>query len=145
MTSGGKNMPKEMISSTEAREQAFVLLFEKSFNEELEADKIYELALESEAIKASDFTAKLFEETCNKMPVLDDYITKYAKGWSLSRISKVSLAILRLAICEMRYFDKTPVGVSINEAVNLCKKYASEDEYTFVNGLLGTFAREECK
>ena len=131
------------MTSTESREQAFILLFEKSFNENEEIEKIYDLALECEAIKDSSLTRELFAETCNKMPVIDEFINKYAKGWDISRISKVSLAVLRLAICEIRYFEKTPTGVAINEAVNLCKKYASEDEYTFVNGLLGTFVKEE--
>lgn len=131
------------MTSTESREQAFILMFEKSFNADEEPEKILELALESEAIKESPFTKELFIETCNKLPVIDELISKYSKGWSMQRISKVSLAILRLAVCEMRYFEKTPVGVSINEAVNLCKKYASEEEYSFVNGLLGSYAKEE--
>ncbi len=131
------------MTSTESREQAFILLFEKSFNENEEIEKIYDLALECEAIKDSSLTRDLFVETCNKLPVIDEFINRYAKGWSTSRISKVSLAVLRLAICEIRYFEKTPAAVAINEAVNLCKKYASEDEYTFVNGLLGTFVKEE--
>ena len=59
----------------------------------------------------------------------------------MNRISKVSLSVLRIAICEMLYYDDIPLGASINEAVEICKKYASEDEYTFVNGLLGAFAR----
>lgn len=130
------------MTTSEEREQAFVLLFEKSFNDELDSEKIIELAVECEAIKDSPYTIKLFTETCNKLPVIDEFISKYAKGWSVSRLSKVSLAVLRLAICEIRYFDKVPVGVSINEAVNLCKKYASEDEYTFVNGVLGSFAKD---
>lgn len=133
------------LTTSEEREQAFILLFEKSFNEEIEPEKIIELAVESEAIVIGNYSVKLFVETCNKLPVIDDFIVKYSRGWSLSRISKVALAVLRLAICEMRYFDKVPVGVSINDAVNICKKYASDDEYTFVNGVLGSFAKEEVK
>lgn len=131
------------MTTSEEREQAFLLLFEKSFNEELDAEKLLELAEESEVITQSKYTVQLFTETCNKMPVIDEMIKKYAKGWSFNRISKVALAALRLAICEIRYMEKVPTGVSINEAVNICKKYASADEYSFVNGVLGAFAREE--
>ena len=131
------------MTTSESREQAFILLFEKSFNEELDADKILDLAAESEVVEVSSYTVELFKETCNKMPVIDEFITKYSKGWNFSRISKVALAVLRLAICEMRYFEKVPAGVAISEAVKICKKYASEDEYTFVNGVLGSYSREE--
>ncbi len=133
------------LTTSEEREQAFILLFEKSFNDEVEPDKIIELANEAGAIVPSGYAVKLFTETCNKLPVIDDFIVKYSRGWSISRISKVALAVLRLAICEIRYFEKVPVGVSINEAVNICKKYASDDEYSFVNGVLGSFAKEEVK
>lgn len=133
------------LTTSEEREQAFILLFEKSFNDEVEPDKIIELANEAESVIPTKYAVKLFIETCNKLPVIDEFIVKYAKGWSISRISKVALAVLRLAICEMRYFEKVPVGVSINEAVNICKKYASDDEYAFVNGVLGSFAKEEVK
>ena len=63
------------------------------------------------------------------------------KGWTLSRISKASLAILRHAIYEMKYVDSVPYSVSINEAVELAKKYTI-DESRFVNGILGAFARD---
>ena len=79
------------------------------------------------------------------MPAIDEFISGLSKTRAFGRISKVSLSILRLAICEIRYFEKVPVGVSINEAVELAKKYGSEDEYAFVNGLLGSFAKEEGK
>ena len=73
---------------------------------------------------------------------LDEIISRYLKkGWTLSRISKPSLAILRLAIYEMKYLDNVPQSVSINEAVELAKKYTI-DESKFVNGILGTCSRE---
>lgn len=135
-------MSNKLTTSME-REQAFILLFEKSFNEEVDAEKIIDLALECEAVEGTDYTLKLFTETCNKQPVIDEFISKYSTGRAINRISRVSLAILRMTVCEIRYFEKVPTAVSINEAVELCKKYASEDEYQFVNGVLGAYAREE--
>ena len=133
------------MDTSREREQAFILTFEKSFNPEMEAETIYEYAVSNEVIEKSNYTYALFSEVCNKMPAIDEYISGLSKARAFSRISKVSLSILRLAICEIRYFEKVPVGVSINEAVELAKKYGSEDEYAFVNGVLGSFAKEESK
>lgn len=73
---------------------------------------------------------------------IDEIISKYLKkGWSISRISRPSLAILRLAVYEIKYLDSVPQSVSINEAVELSKKY-SIDESKFVNGVLGAFVRD---
>ena len=74
---------------------------------------------------------------------IDAAIESNLKGWSKQRISKVSLALLRMAVCEMKYFDKVPVGVSINEAVEICKVYGSDEDKGFVNGILGSISREK--
>lgn len=133
------------MTRSQEREQAFILLFEKSFNEDISGDKIIEMAYETEVIEKSEFTESLFQTACGNITFIDQVISQYAKGRSFSRISKVSLAALRLAVCEILYFDEIPTGVSINEAVELCKKYASEDEYAFVNGILGNAAKGEGK
>lgn len=76
---------------------------------------------------------------------LDGYIEKYAKGWRFARMPLVATAIMRVAMYEMLYMEDIPTGVAINEAVELCKKYESDEVVKFVNGLLGTFAKEEIK
>lgn len=128
------------LSRSEAREQAFMLLFSKSFDDEpLEA--------------TIDDNSEMFEGgVCGyaqavvsgievKKEEIDGVISKYLKkGWSISRISKPSLAILRLAIYEIKYLDSVPDSVSVNEAVELAKKYTI-DESKFVNGILGAFLR----
>jgi len=131
------------LTRREEREQAFVLLFEKSFNQEIELDELYDFAVENEAITGSEFVKKLISETWNNVDDIDAVIEKYAHGWKIRRISKVALAVLRLAICEIKYFDDIPVGVSINEAVELCKKYAAKDDSSFVNGILGSVSKVE--
>lgn len=133
------------MTRSQEREQAFILLFEKSFNEDTDCEKIIKMAYEAEVIEKSEFTESLFQTACGNITFIDQIISQYAKGRSFSRISKVSLAALRLAVCEILYFDEIPTGVSINEAVELCKKYASEDEYAFVNGILGNAAKGEGK
>lgn len=71
---------------------------------------------------------------------IDRLIESNAKGWSLARMPKVDLAIMRLAIYELRYRNDIPWNVSINEAVELAKKYGGEQSKTFINGVLGKVA-----
>lgn len=130
------------MTRREEREQAFILLFEKAFNAETEVAELYDFAIENEVITGSDFVKSLLFKTWENVENIDSVIEKYSVGWKLSRISKVALAVLRLAICEMLYFDDIPAGVSINEAVELCKKYAAKDDAAFVNGLLGSASKD---
>lgn len=74
---------------------------------------------------------------------LDAYIEKYARGWKVSRISKTAGAILRCAMCEILWLPEVPDAAAINEAVELAKKYEDEDVVSFINGILGSFVRNE--
>jgi len=74
---------------------------------------------------------------------LDSAIETYAKGWSLKRISKISLAVMRCALCEILYLDDVPERVAINEAVNVAKKYEDTETVSFINGVLGSFVRAQ--
>ncbi len=76
----------------------------------------------------------------NKVQI-DDYITDQLESWSIERLAKVDLATLRIAIFEILYMEDIPVEVSINEAIELVKKYSTEDAYKYVNGVLGSFVR----
>lgn len=129
------------MTRREAREQAFILVFEKSFNEQAEITELIALAKEFGVVEDDEFLEALVTTTCDKQNEIDEHISNNAKGWKLNRISKVSLAILRLALAEILYFEDIPAGVSINEAVELAKKYATDEDASFVNGLLGTVAR----
>lgn len=79
----------------------------------------------------------------DEQDTIDKYIMKYAKDWTLERMARVDIAILRLAIFELLYRKDIPIGVSINEAVELAKTYGNEKSGSFVNGILGNFARME--
>ena len=74
---------------------------------------------------------------------IDAIIERYAVGWKVSRISKVSLAVLRLAIYEILYVEDAPTGAVINEAVEIARRYEEEDKVSFINGVLGSFARDQ--
>lgn len=132
------------MNRSEMREQAFVLLFEKEFFSELTCNDIEEIYSENFS-ELSDYAKKAFEETSARIAELDELIKKYLKGWKLERIPKVNISILRLALYEIIYEDGVPGKVAVNEAVELAKKYSGEDDYMFINGVLGSYLREEAK
>ena len=76
---------------------------------------------------------------------LDSYIAKYAKNWKFERISLVAAAVMRVAMYEIMYMPDIPHGVAINEAVEIAKNYEEEETVKFINGILGSFLREEIK
>lgn len=127
----------------EAREQAFALIFEQSFQPETPVKAIIESAKESRVTEISDFAEQLASGVEVQLDAVDEKIEKYAIGWRKSRISKVALAILRLAAYEIIFEQDIPVSVSINEAVELAKKFAGEEDASFINGVLGSIASEK--
>lgn len=88
-----------------------------------------------------EYINKLVELVFAHKQELDATIEQHAKGWSLKRISKISLAILRCALCEILYSEDVPEKVAINEAVNVAKKYEDPETVSFINGVLGGFVR----
>ena len=84
-------------------------------------------------------TAKIF----SKLPEIDAMINEKAEGWNASRMGKVELALIRLAVYEMMFDEDVPVGVAINEAVDLAKKYGQDESSSFVNGILAKLAKSE--
>ena len=126
------------MNRTEQREQAFCLVFQSLFNND-ETLAIYE----ENVAAVGDFARELFEGVSSREQELDDVINKYSKGWKANRLPKINLAILRLAIYEIKYLDDVPNSVAINEAVELAKKYSGEGDYSFINGILGSVAKGE--
>ena len=124
------------------REQAFMLLFSKSFYDEpLEATIDDNAEMFKGGVCAYAQAAVSGIE--DKRDEIDEIISsKLKKGWTLRRISKPSLAILRLAVFEIMYLDNIPDGVAVNEAVELAKKYTI-DESGFINGILGSVVRDK--
>lgn len=81
-----------------------------------------------------------YVEIIDKFEEIDSKISEVSKGWTIDRIGKVELAILRLAVYEILFDESIPTSVSINEAVELAKKFGPQDSYSFVNGILARFA-----
>lgn len=89
-----------------------------------------------------EYVTELIRGVLAHVPELDSYIEKYAKGWNVGRISRITKAILRLSMYELLYLG-IPVGASVNEALELAKRYDSEEAASFVNGVIGTFVKQE--
>lgn len=128
------------LTRSEAREQAFMLLFSKSFD-----DEPLEATIEDNAEMFRGGVCGYAQAVVTGIEAVRDEIDAdisafLKKGWTLQRISRPSLAILRLAVYEIKYLDSVPDSVSANEAVELAKKYTI-DESGFVNGILGSFIR----
>lgn len=126
----------------ESREQAFALMFEKIFSPELPPQAIISAKADLSEFTHDDFTETLFTTACEHLDEIDRLIRENLVNWSFDRLSKVSIAVLRIAICEIRYLDGIPLNVSINEAVELTKTYSGPEDAAFVNGVLGSVAKK---
>ena len=148
------------MTRSEVREHIFRLVFRLEFNDadEMPAQlkRYFEDTLKEDLnsdTPESDDRIILFSEEdenyikdkydriAGMLPELDEIINSNARGWDTTRIGKVDLAILRLAVYEMKYDDRIPVGVAIDEAVELAKKYGQDESASFVNGILASVAK----
>ena len=112
------------------------------------ADGYYDCLAEENAVyserpnrKQRQYVEEILRGVDARRDSLNQYISQYAIGWNINRISRLAKAILQLAIYESLHMEDVPVGVAINEAVELAKKYESEEVVAFVNGILGSFSR----
>lgn len=137
-------MPKKMTRK-QMRDQLYRMLFQLDFHQSDELKEQVSLFLEdltdiSDADKA-ELQAK-FEGAAEKVEQLDALIDEKSSGWSVKRLAKADLTVLRLALYEILYDEKVPDGVALNEAVELAKKYGEDKSSRFVNGVLASIVRE---
>ncbi|MTI70191.1 MAG: transcription antitermination factor NusB [Firmicutes bacterium] len=125
------------------REATMKLLFEMEINDDYTKGRI-ESFLENNEISEdeSEYIVDISQKVIENLSLIDSKIEEYASGWKIKRIAKVDLSILRLAICEIFYREDIPIQVSINEAIEVSKKYSSDESRKFINGLLGSLVRE---
>ncbi|MCR5343006.1 MULTISPECIES: transcription antitermination factor NusB [unclassified Butyrivibrio] len=132
------------MKRSELREQVFQLLFRVEFNTKEEMREQEDLFIETNDIEMSEsdvnFVKTRYESIADKLPEIDKLINEVTTGWDTGRIGKVELAILRLAVYEIKFDDSIPTGVAINEAVELSKKFGQDGASSFVNGVLAKFA-----
>ena len=128
----------------ELREQVFKLLFRVEFNVPEDMDEQVKLFMEDiynhASEKENEEINKKYVAVKEHLSEIDAMINDKAENWSVERMGKVELTILRLAIFEMKFDDDVPVNVAINEAVELAKKFGQDNSGAFVNGILAKFA-----
>ena len=129
------------MKRSEAREQAFALTFERTINRE-SVSRIIDAAGLSKDMIVDDFAERLAEGAEQHEAEIDAQIEKNIRGWKMNRLSKTALTILRMAVYEIRFEKDIPAQVSANEAVDLAKKYGTAEDAPFVNGVLGSVAKE---
>lgn len=126
----------------EAREQAFILAFEQTVNND-SIQHIIDAAGMSRDLIADEFAEKLAQGVEDHREELDEIISQYIRGWKMNRLSKTALTILRIAVYEIRFEKDIPAQVSANEAVELAKKYGASEDAAFINGVLASVIRAE--
>ncbi len=123
-----------------ARENAFILLFEAECKTDESPLEIYEKATEIRELATDDYVKNVFFGIYENQKFIDESIDKCLLNWKKERVSFVSKAILKLAAYEIAFIDDIPVKVSINEAIELSKKYDDDNAYAFVNGVVNAVA-----
>ncbi|PYG86820.1 NusB antitermination factor [Ruminiclostridium sufflavum DSM 19573] len=120
-----------------SRETAMKLLYQLEIQKDDRCEQI-DMALEDENLTGNDkkYIINIIDGVNEKVSLIDSIIEKNSMGWKISRLSKIDLSILRIGIYEILYREDIPFSVSVNEAVELAKKYSNEDAGAFVNGLL---------
>lgn len=139
-------MAKVKNSRSTAREIGFKLLFEDMFGTSTAQSMLGTLFDEEINFNELSDDNKAYIEWIRKntkehQAELDKIISNFAKGWKIERMSRVDVSILRLAICEIIYREDVTSAIAINEAVELAKKYSSDDAPQFINGILGAYVR----
>ncbi len=133
-----------------AREYMMTVLFQMDALDEFDIDErdrylkkaiFGQDTIEKQLGKQQDYCESVYSLACNKIKEIDQTIEQYSRKWKLKRTPKVDLAIMRLAVLEMLYLKDIPASVSINEAVELAKKYCDENSPSYINGILGSLAR----
>ena len=131
------------MTRRECREHIMVMLFQIEFHtrEELPVQMSYYME-NIEKITEDDMTymQNKFQNTLEHLSEIDSLIESVSEGWKLKRMFRVDLAIMRLAVFEMKYDEEIPVSVAINEAVEIAKKYGQDSSPSFVNGILAKVA-----
>ena len=132
------------MKRAELREHIFKVIFGLEFNEEdalAEQIELYFDQLEEDAKeKDLEYIRTKVQKISEKLKDIDVLINEKTKGWKTTRMNKADLSILRLAVFEMKWDEDVPVGVAIDQAVELAKKYSSDDGPSFINGVLAKLA-----
>lgn len=143
------------MQRSQIREQIFKLLFRVEFNDVEDMPEQIKLFMEAPTLdkdeddykeivfseSEEDYIVKKYNDIMNSLSEIDKLIEENAKGWTIERLGKVELTILRLAVYEIKFDEDIPVSVAINEAVELSKRFGRDESYSFINGILASVAK----
>lgn len=124
------------MNRTKAREYAFILLFEYKFQPDAIAEILNDFINDYKPGMQEEYIKGIVNGVVDNISLVDAYIDNAATGWSIERISAVSISVLRLAVFEMLYRDDIPSMVSLNEAISIGKLYGGDESAAFLNGVL---------
>ena len=142
------------MTRSDARRHSFVLIFQFPFHQPMDAEQLARLkalyydCLGDDTLGArptgqhDEYISRVVWGTLEKQAQLDGVIENFLKDWAISRINRIDLALLRMAIYEMLCEPDVPFGVAVNEAVELAKAYGADESPAFINGVLGSVSRE---
>ncbi len=130
------------MNRKQQREAVFGLLFESDFRRDETPEEVYGTWCEQNGEPEGTYVKNAFFGVCEKLAEVDAAIERHANGWKVSRMTRVSRAVIRLCVYEMTYVKDIPNAVAINEAIELSKKYDDEKARSFVNGVLGSIKNE---
>jgi len=131
------------MNRREAREIVFALIYEMDFHKDDDPNEVYQLAELCREFEGDDYIKEIYTGIPEKLDKIDMLINDNIVGWKQSRLSKTSLAIMRLCIYEMMYVESVPFNIAINEAVELAKKFDHDKAPAFINGVLNAIADKE--
>ena len=129
------------IKRREAREQVVALLFETEFKSDENIEAVFAVSVENREIPTDDYIKRAYFGVCQNKEKIDGLLGAHSNGWKTHRLTKLSRSIMRLAVYEM-LFEEIPYSVSINEAIELTKKYDDPKAKAFVNGVLNSVKNE---
>lgn len=144
------------MSRKAAREVAVHIVYDYGFNNEIGEESLQHFLSDEFAESISDDTeiysqvgkdqhtyiSSIVNGVAERREEIDELICKYSVGWNLNRISRIAMAIMRVAVFESKYVEDVSEKIAINEAVEIAKKYDTTETVSFINGILGSIVRE---
>ena len=128
------------ITRRAARECAVQILYGYDFQKDVDKEEFFTSTCEEEEIACNGFAKSLFLGVCEHIEEIDAKIGENLRGWSFERVSRISLAVMRLCAYEIMYTD-VPFAIAINEALEVDKKFDKDDAPGFINGVLNAIAK----
>ncbi len=130
------------MARTGERENLMKMIYQMGVQEDFSAEEYEKFTALQADSQITEYFVNGYRAAASNLKEIDELIDRYSVRWKTSRLPKVDLAILRLALTEICYLTDIPVSVTINEAVELAKKYSTEKSSKFINGVLGSAARD---